>query len=505
MRPRLLALLLALVAVLGVSVVTAPQPARADDGIIGNGVEGVCRFASGPVLGVIIGAMPTQKGLGGLTGSSLCDKVGDATEKKIKEEWKNVWESALGDMIRSGADVAKWMIKKVLTVALMGPSVDLAATGLWGKDATLSGMLMWLGLVIAAAGVMWQTGKMAITGQVKHLGRAMAGWVENIILSAVGVSLFALLLVAADALSAGLVNEVFANDGQAYERILAVMMPNGISNPIMMLGVVQVLLIVGFIQLIMIFLRQSAIPIICLLLPVAGGGRTGGDATRQWAPKLITAGLVVVAYKPILAIIICTGFSQFGHSETLAEWLRGCATLILGVLAPGPLTRIFAPFGEAVGTGMSSGGASGALGAAASYFGGKAGSDSGGGGDSPTTAVEHAQFVQQSMGKQGQDGGPGQSQPGRDGGQGGDAQAQAARNESAAKIPSPASGPQGAPGAQTAATTGGTSAGGAAGTAATVGAGAATAGVAIGVQVLDGINDSIQGAAGQIGNGGNSQ
>ena len=103
---------------------------------------------------------------------------------------------------------------------------------------------------------------------------------------------------------------------------------------------------------------------------MAGGGRVGGDATRQWAPKLITSGLVIVAYKPTLAIIICTGFAEFGHSKTLAEWLRGCATLVLAVLAPGPLTKIFAPFGAAVGGGMAAGGASGALGAAAGYMAG---------------------------------------------------------------------------------------------------------------------------------------
>ncbi|MFF2572666.1 hypothetical protein [Streptomyces sp. NPDC058084] len=227
---------------------------------------------------------------------------------------------------------------------------------------------------------------------------------------------------------------------------------------------------------------------------MAGGGRTGGDTTRQWAPKLITAGLVVITYKPILAIIICTGFAEFGHSKTLAEWLRGVATLLLGVIAPGPLTRIFAPFGEAVGAGMASGGASGALGAAAGYIGGKAGGDSdsgGGGGDAPVNAVQHAQFVEQQMGKQGQ---------GQEGGQGGDAQAQAARNEATANIPAQA-GPEGVAGATQTATTTGT----ATGTATTVAAGTATAGVALGVQVLDGINDGIQGAAGQIGGGGNQQ
>ncbi|CAM5316392.1 Pyrophosphate--fructose 6-phosphate 1-phosphotransferase [Streptomyces badius] len=94
-----------------------------------------------------------------------------------------------------------------------------------------------------------------------------------------------------------------------------------------------------------------------------------------------------MAYKPLLAIIICTGFAEFGEAVTLAEWLRGCATLLLGILAPGPLMKIFAPFGAAVGGGMAAGGMSPALAAAADYFGGKS-SGSGGGGGEPASAVD---------------------------------------------------------------------------------------------------------------------
>ncbi|GGY71185.1 hypothetical protein GCM10010363_60450 [Streptomyces omiyaensis] len=510
MRRRLAALLLALVALLGVGVVSSPQPARAD-GIIGNGAQGVCQFTAAPVLGAVMyfkGSRDPRK----VAGVDLCDKIGDAVEKKIKDEWKEIWESLLGDIIKSAADVARWLVRTVLTVAVVGPSIDLSATGLWGKDATLSGMLVWLGLVIAAAGFMWQLGKMAVTGQIKHAGRAMVGWVENMVLSAIGVSLFALALVAADALSAGLVNATFANDGAAYERILLLMIPTPVSNPIMMLGLAVIMVIVGFAQLITVFLRQSAIPIICLLLPVAGAGRVGGDATRQWAPKLITAGLVVVTYKPILALIICIGFAEFGHAQTFAEWLRGCATLILGVLAPAPLTRIFAPFGEAVGGGMASGGASGALGAAAGYFAGKSSKGEGGkgeGGDAAPSAapganpggnadgpaaggaagaadpIERARQVEQSMGQQA-------------GGQGGDAQAQAARDGAGASVPGQSTGPDGAPGAAGQA---GMAPGAAPGAAAATGGASAAGRVALGIQVLDGVNDAIQRSSGQIGGG----
>ncbi|MEW1551966.1 hypothetical protein [Streptomyces tsukubensis] len=514
MKRRLIALLLALVAVAGLSVSSGAKPAAAD-GAIGSGVELTCRVATGPVLGTILKSGGKLFGVGGLSGSDLCDAVGKAADKKVKEAWDAVWKGPLGDLINSGVDATKWILRKTLTVALLGPSLDLKGTGLWGGESTLAGMLVWLGLLIAVAGVMWQLGKMAVTGQAKHAGRAMTGWIENLVLSTVGVSLFALLLVLGDALSTGLVESTFATDGKAYERIVAVMLPTGISNPVTVLCIAAILLLIGFVQMIMIFLRQSAIPLICLLIPVAGGGRTGGDATRQWAPKLITAGLVIVAYKPILTIIICTGFSQFGHSSTMAEWLRGCATLILGILAPAPLTRIFAPFGAAAGAGMASGGASGAFAAAANYLGNRAGSGGddaggGGGGEGPDSPMSHAQRVAQSMGSQqdgGEDGGadgPASGSGPGDGSGGGGAQAQAARNEAGARIPG--QGGAADPAAETPAVAGTGTATATTGTAVAANAGtvAATGGASAVIEVFDGLNKGVQQAGGEMG-GGNQQ
>ncbi|MGI5484995.1 hypothetical protein [Streptomyces lavendofoliae] len=509
MRRRLAALLLAMVAALGLTVV-APQPAAAADGPIADGLQVVCHVAGGPVGQVIDGL----SGFFDDGGQSLCDKIGDKGAKAVDEAWKGVWESVLGDVLKAGMHVVRWVIEKVLTVALMGPSVDLSATGLFGKNATLAGMLMWLGLVIAAFGVMWQLAKMAITGQAKHAGRAALGWVENLILSAVGVALFALLLAAGDALTAGLVEATFQNDDTAVDRVVAVMMPTAISNPVMVAGVIVALLLVGFIQLVMVFLRQSAIPIICLLLPVAGGGRTGGDATRQWAPKLITAGLVIVAYKPILAVIVCTGFSEFGKAQTLAEWLRGLATLVLGILAPGPLTKIFAPFGAAVGGGLASGGMGSAMSAAASFLGAKKAQGDGGEGAPPTSAVSHAQYVAQMMGSQNAQ----PDDPPASGGgglaQGQDVSTHAGRG--AAGVPGQRTGQSvegggGEGGGESPADTSGTATtSGGEGTAGTPKApssgtapspGAATATTAVGgaIVVLDGVNNVVQGASGQMG------
>ncbi|MFJ8335389.1 hypothetical protein [Streptomyces sp. NPDC094437] len=500
-----------MVAVLGIGV-TAPQPAAAD-GIIGNGTKVAC-YAGGGLLGAVANGVSKVA-----TGETLCGKLGRAVDKKVKEEWNAVWDSVLGDVVTSAADVLKWMIKKVLIVALLGPSLDLNATGLWrgGGDSkpTLAGMLAWLGLIIAVFGAMWQLGKMALTGQMKYAGQAMSGWVQNVFLSAAGVGVVALLLSLGDTLTTSLVDATFDNDGKAYERIVTVMVPQGVGNPVTMLCVVTVLLLVGFIQLVLVFLRQSIIPIQCLLLPIAGAGRVGGDSTRKWAPRLITSICVAIAYKPLLAIIICCGFAEFGHSQTLVEWLRGCATLILGILAPGPLMKIFAPFAEVVGSGVSAGGAMGGLGQAAAYFAGKGASGSDGpgpggpgpggpgpGGPGPdrldpdlegNDAVRHAQMVQQSMGPQ--------TRTGQDGGDstvGSDAHAQVSRNE-ASQIPAQAQ--PGVGGATGAAGTAG--AGGATGAVAgSGGAAAAAPGIGAAIQVLDGINDVVQKSSDAIGSGG---
>lgn len=485
---RLVVLVALLAALLG--VVHAPTAAADEDGWFDEGIELACEIGPGPAWMLIIDPIADA-----VSGTDLCEEVGDSAAEVASKAWKSVWDSILGDVIRSLRDSARWAIQKMLTYALAGTSLDLEGTGLFGSDATLAGMLVWLGWVIAAVGMMWQLGRMAVTGQGRHAARAASGWFQNVLLTAVGVGLIALLLRVGDVISYGLAGEVFGDDGEAYERIVATLLPTA-RNPMLALSVVSVLLLVAALQMALLFLRQAAIPIQCLLLPIAGAGRVGGEVTRQWAPRLITSILVVIAYKPLLVLILCVGFAEFGHAQTLTEWLRGVATLILAILAPGPLMRIFAPLGAEIGGGLAAGGAMGAADALSRYV-GRSGGDRGGGRSEPvhvTTPVEHARYVERSMGASGgasraRDAGAGAGRSGSE------AVAQSARTEAAAKGTNQTSGGGSAAGAKAA---GGTSAaaggaGGAAGTASAAGPAGVT------VQVLDGIHRGAQQAAREVG------
>ncbi|MDX3343793.1 hypothetical protein V5N34_36620 [Streptomyces baarnensis] len=498
---RTAVLLLALVALLGV---TLAPPAAADEepGGVSRVTESVCESAaSRTTTGAIVKA-----GADLLSGGDVCKKAADKTEDVMEEWWQAVWDSVIGDILRSAVDATKWLLRTMLTLALMGPSLDLADTGLFERDASLGGMLVWLGWVIAAFGAMWQIGKAAVTGEGKYWGEFLRGYALNAMLSGIGLTIVVSLLKLGDAISTGVLKVTF-DDDKGIDRVLAVMVPMAVSNPVLVGGIALVLLVVGFMQLVLIFLRQSAIPIQCLLLPVAGAGLMGGKATQSWAPKLITSICMVIAYKPILTIIVCVGFAELGNSSTAVEWMRGLATLLLAVLAPGPLAKVFSPFGAELGGGMSAGGAMGGVLGMAAGAGGKAmgdtgsggsgGSDAGGsagesssgggGGEPDADPVGQARYVEQSMGPQ----------SGGGGGEAGGGASVPSQGPGPGPAPAAADGAAGAAGATV-------DTGMATGTSAAAGTGAAAAvpGVGMALQVMDGVNDAVQSAASEIGDGG---
>ncbi|MEU3384084.1 hypothetical protein [Streptomyces albidoflavus] len=339
-------------------VFLAPTVVVADDppsgGLVADVAEVACDVTGAGIVSDLLG------------GSDTCAWVGVATEKGVKKAWGSVWESIVGDIIRACVDGVKWLIKKTMTFALQGPTINLEETGLFEADATLAGMLVWLGWVIAAFGVMWQLGRMAVSGQSKYAGRALLGWFENMAVTAVGVGLMALLIVGTDRATKGLVDLTFDSANNAHVDIATTMVLGATAaslggfNPMLIGGAVLVVLILGFITMAILFLRDIAIPIQALLLPIAGGGRTGGETTQKWLPKLCAASLSVIFSKFLIAVILCAGFAGMDGATSLVAWFRGAVTYGLACAAPFMLMKFFQPLGMAVGSGLAMGGALGA-------------------------------------------------------------------------------------------------------------------------------------------------
>ncbi|XYC23668.1 hypothetical protein ACSHXC_43420, partial (plasmid) [Streptomyces sp. HUAS TT7] len=177
------------------------------------------------------------------------------------------------------------------------------------------------------------------------------------------------------------------------DRIVKILIPAAIENPMGVLVIALTVLAVGGIQLVMLFLRQASIPIQALLLPIAGAGQLGGESSRQWLPRLFTAIMVVIIYKPMAALIMAVGFTEMANGSGIVDFIRGVVTLALSVIALKSLLALFAPLGMSMGNAVSSGGGfAGALSLAGSALGASLGSRGGGGGSS-TSAADHAKHM----------------------------------------------------------------------------------------------------------------
>ncbi|MFQ6199139.1 hypothetical protein [Streptomyces sp. NPDC000405] len=332
------------------------------------------------------------------------------------------------------------------------------------SSVSLQAILFGLGVMIATLLTMVQAIRTAIRRKGTPLMEALQGLMVAVLTCAVGITVIDSLLVASDKLTESILNVSFNGKDNMPDVVVKVLLP-AMSNPMAVILMATVVLLVGLCQVVLLFLRQAAIPIQGLILPIAAAGQVGGSSTRQWLPRLATAIMTVIAYKPLAAVIISVGFLEMEYSTTMIDWIRGVVTLVLSVFALKALMGVFAPLGVAV-TGGGGGAALGSLlNTAGSFLGARSGR--GGGSAAPTSATDHADYMKRSTGNSG---GPGPSAGGT--------AIQHSQNPPPGGPASGAGGAAGQAGAPGAAGTAG--AGGAAGTAGTAAGAAGSAGSAAG-------------------------
>lgn len=101
--------------------------------------------------------------------------------------------------------------------------------------------------------------------------------------------------------------------------------------------------IVSLIQGLLLFIREAAMPVMALLLPIAAAGQVGGSTTKRWLPNLLTMMFTLLAYKPMVALVFAVGFTSANLSDNVLDILRGLLTLMVGVIAPAVLIKAFKP------------------------------------------------------------------------------------------------------------------------------------------------------------------
>lgn len=234
------------------------------------------------------------------------------------------------------------------------------------------------------------------------------------LVSGLGLAVISILVIAADAFSASIIDR--ATDGKGFAQSMAILVMTNQTGVgvfiLIILGLVG--LLASLVQIVLMVVRGGMLVILAGILPTTAAF-TNTEMGRQWFQKAIGWTIAFILYKPAAAIVYAVAFKLMGSSggNVLLGSITGFALMIVALLALPAMMRFVTPMVGAVACG-SGGGAGAAVGAIATGAVSMGRSGSGRGNASPTPASQPGQGAgaQGSKGAGGSSGGNGKPTPG---------------------------------------------------------------------------------------------
>nr|WP_230855106.1 hypothetical protein [Arthrobacter terrae] len=369
---------------------------------------------------------------------------------------------AMGNMAKAIMEGMSQMVTTLSTFWVSTPTVNLASADGTTPSPVVSivnsELMVWtvalavLAVIVGGIRMIWEQRG----APLKELLRSL---VTLTVVSGLGLGVISILVIAADAFSASIINR--STDGKGFAEamhIVVLITPTGVGVFILIiLGLIG--LLASLVQIVLMVIRSGMLVILAGILPTTAAF-TNTEMGRQWFQKAVGWTLAFILYKPAAAIVYSVAFLLMGNNtgkDTLIGSITGFTLMVVALFALPALMRFVTPMVGAVASGGGAG-AGMAVGAMATGAVSLGRSGSGKGNAAPTPASTHSD--QPGTSPKGSDG-----TPGPQGGGG---------------LPTPGStGPTG-PGGATSTTTTATAGTTGAGTAGTATAGTAGAGAGAG-------------------------
>ncbi|MGH3827158.1 MAG: hypothetical protein ACRDQX_08285 [Pseudonocardiaceae bacterium] len=204
-------------------------------------------------------------------------------------------------------------------------------------------MMLWISGMLAIGLFSWQLIMTALRGGRGFL-RLVTGPVQYGIALAVTVGMVAAFLAATDGLTDGILSYGLGSKNFAdalTHTSFAGTAENGVKAVVLgicaIVGVIPAA--VGFV-LEMLF-REAAIDVLVCTVPLVAAGLLA-NVTASWFWKTTRWLLAAIAMKPVLALTLVLGVAVEGGSQGLAGLLAGVGVLVISLVAPFLLFRLFA-------------------------------------------------------------------------------------------------------------------------------------------------------------------
>ncbi|MDE8670020.1 hypothetical protein PY310_15690 [Pseudarthrobacter sp. H3Y2-7] len=239
------------------------------------------------------------------------------------------------------------------------------------------------------------------------------------LVSGLGLGVISILVIAADAFSAAIIDR--STEGKGFAESMSILvMTNQTGVGVFILIVLGLIgLIASLVQIVLMVVRSGMLVILAGILPTTAAF-TNTEMGRQWFQKAVGWTIAFILYKPAAAIVYSVAFLLMGNKTQvpLIGSITGFTLMVVALFALPALMRFVTPMVGAVASGGGAG-AGAAVGAMATGAVSLGRSGSGRGNASPTPATTQSNqpgaSPKGSAGMSGPRGGGGQPTPGATG------------------------------------------------------------------------------------------
>ncbi|MFJ6376257.1 hypothetical protein ACIQH9_11100 [Pseudarthrobacter oxydans] len=335
-------------------------------------------------------------------------------------------DDAMGNMAKAILEGMSQMVTTLSTFWVSTPTVNLTS-----EDGTTASpivsmvndeLMAWtvtlavLAVILGGIRMIWEQRG----APLKDLLRSL---ITLTLVSGLGLGVISILVLAADAFSAAIIER--STDGKGFAEAMNILVVTGQTGVgvfiLIVLGLIG--LIASLVQIVLMVVRSGMLVILAGILPTTAAF-TNTEMGRQWFQKAVGWTIAFILYKPAAAIVYSVAFLLMGNTsgqDALVGSITGFTLMIVALFALPALMRFVTPMVGAVasGSGAAAGAAVGAIATGAVSLGH---SGSGRGNAAPTPATTSSTANTQSShadtspkgsaGTPGHRGGGGQPTPG---------------------------------------------------------------------------------------------
>ncbi|GAB3289005.1 hypothetical protein [Parasphingorhabdus pacifica] len=265
------------------------------------------------------------------------DDIGSSIGGKLKELVASAFESAMQALW----DASLFILREAFKVADQFSvfTVDTRT----GPISVLWPMMLWVSGVLALGLFFWQLTMTSLRGG-RGFMRLVGGPIQYGIALAVTVSLVGSFLVAADGLTDGIL-EYGLQSSNFQDALQHTAFADGAVDGVkaVVLGICAFVGVIpaGIGYVLEMLFREAAIYVLVATIPITAAGLLA-NVSKPWFWKAVRWILACIAMKPVLALTLVLGVAIAGGSKGLSGLLAGVGVLIISLLIPFVLFRLFA-------------------------------------------------------------------------------------------------------------------------------------------------------------------